>query len=976
MKEKIKVISKLIICFLTMFFVFVVKEANAFEYVFGTADFGTPSVTQPDQWDSYIDPDTNMSIRRITNIANDVPGATSATIYYNRWSSTSSDGRYLNMRVSGRGGNPHYIMDLQTQTTRVAPHVTGNVYANNGGLDAQPEYRWDKSGNNPNWIYYRDGLKFYRGDVNYPAGQPDDPASNVLIHDFADEYPTGQIAYNDGEGDSSADGRYWVFMIRPRSGSPLDFITYDIETDTIAGRWSDSKGRPTFKPNFVDIAPTGDRVFAEDTLYDIDWDTNPLKIVTRSAHSGWAFDKNGVSSFVQINGVPSRDDELQVSNIYDGTNIRLLSQGDLGWNSHHMMRMFQSEKRGWVFMNLYSNSGWSGREIIAVETVPEAQSPRIWRVAHSMHGSGNPHPTLSYDGTKIYFNSNWQGTDNNEIYEISLPDNWWQDLNGASIYQCSDGVDNDSDGLTDYPNDPGCSSTTDNDEYNAPNYQCSDGFDNDSDGLTDYPNDPGCSSTTDNDEYNAPNYQCSDGFDNDSDGLTDYPNDPGCSSTTDNDEYNAPNYQCSDGFDNDSDGLTDYPNDPGCSSTTDDDEYNTPNYQCSDGFDNDSDGLTDYPNDPGCSSTTDDDEYNAPNYQCSDGFDNDSDGLTDYPNDPGCSSTTDDDEYNTPNYQCSDGLDNDSDGLTDYPNDPGCSSTTDNDEYNAPNFDDYDGDGVSDIEEGITYDGNGDGIADRLQSDVATLNTATGSGLITIFTGSGALANVTSYDISDLPSSPTSIIVEEEDCNIFCEEFELTFDFPYGLYDFQVIGLTPGETIQVALILPDSVPQDGAWYFFNSNTITWDDFSAYTESLSDGDNVVLLNLADGGAGDRDGIANGIIEDPSGFTSTISNSLGGGCFIATAAYGSYLNPHVKVLRDFRDNYLLTNLIGKVFVDFYYFTSPSIANIIKNHESLKTATRFILTPIIFGFKYPVVTFLILGFSIISVSNYRKIKSRFSI
>jgi subtilisin family serine protease len=35
-------------------------------------------------------------------------------------------------------------------------------------------------------------------------------------------------------------------------------------------------------------------------------------------------------------------------------------------------------------------------------------------------------------------------------------------------YACSDGIDNDGDGLTDYPNDPGCTSTTDNDEYNAP----------------------------------------------------------------------------------------------------------------------------------------------------------------------------------------------------------------------------------------------------------------------------------------------------------------------------------------------------------------------------------------------------------------------------------------------------------------------------------------------------------------------------
>ena len=37
----------------------------------------------------------------------------------------------------------------------------------------------------------------------------------------------------------------------------------------------------------------------------------------------------------------------------------------------------------------------------------------------------------------------------------------------TSTSACNDGVDNDSDGLTDYPNDPGCSSASDNDETNA-----------------------------------------------------------------------------------------------------------------------------------------------------------------------------------------------------------------------------------------------------------------------------------------------------------------------------------------------------------------------------------------------------------------------------------------------------------------------------------------------------------------------------
>ena len=225
---------------------------------------------------------------------------------------------------------------------------------------------------------------------------------------------------------------------------------------------------------------------------------------------------------------------------------------------------------------------------------------------------------------------------------------------GATVYQCNDGLDNDFNGKTDYPNDPGCSSLTDGDEYSVPIiYQCNDGLDNDFNGKTDYPNDPGCSSLTDGDEYSVPIiYQCNDGLDNDFNGKTDYPNDPGCSSLTDGDEYSVPIiYQCNDGYDNDSDGLTDYPNDPGCSYATDNNEYNAPTvtYQCNDGYDNDSNGLTDYPNDPGCSYATDNNEYNAPavTYQCNDGYDNDSDGLTDYPNDPGCSYATDNNEYNT-----------------------------------------------------------------------------------------------------------------------------------------------------------------------------------------------------------------------------------------------------------------------------------------------------------------------------------------
>jgi alpha-tubulin suppressor-like RCC1 family protein len=70
----------------------------------------------------------------------------------------------------------------------------------------------------------------------------------------------------------------------------------------------------------------------------------------------------------------------------------------------------------------------------------------------------------------------------------------------------------------------------------------------------------------------------------------------------------------------------------------------------------------------------------------------------------------------------------------------------------------------------------------------------------------------------------------------------------------------------------------------------------------------------------------------------------GCFIATAAYGTPMAEEIQVLREFRDEYLLTNLVGQAFVDFYYRVSPPIADLITNHPSLKPIARAALMPAI--------------------------------
>jgi len=78
---------------------------------------------------------------------------------------------------------------------------------------------------------------------------------------------------------------------------------------------------------------------------------------------------------------------------------------------------------------------------------------------------------------------------------------------------------------------------------------------------------------------------------------------------------------------------------------------------------------------------------------------------------------------------------------------------------------------------------------------------------------------------------------------------------------------------------------------------------------------------------------------------------GGCFIATAAYGSSFHPHVKILRAFRDKCLMSSRFGRSLVKLYYRYSPFIADLIERNDTLKTVVRISILPFV-AFSYSVV------------------------
>ncbi|MEJ2260185.1 MAG: fibronectin type III domain-containing protein [Nitrosopumilaceae archaeon] len=76
--------------------------------------------------------------------------------------------------------------------------------------------------------------------------------------------------------------------------------------------------------------------------------------------------------------------------------------------------------------------------------------------------------------------------------------------------------------------------------------------------------------------------------------------------------------------------------------------------------------------------------------------------------------------------------------------------------------------------------------------------------------------------------------------------------------------------------------------------------------------------------------------------------GGGCLIATAAYGSEMAPQVQFLREIRDNKVMSTESGASFMsgfnEFYYSFSPAVADYERENPAFKEAVKLGLTPML--------------------------------
>jgi len=76
--------------------------------------------------------------------------------------------------------------------------------------------------------------------------------------------------------------------------------------------------------------------------------------------------------------------------------------------------------------------------------------------------------------------------------------------------------------------------------------------------------------------------------------------------------------------------------------------------------------------------------------------------------------------------------------------------------------------------------------------------------------------------------------------------------------------------------------------------------------------------------------------------------GGGCLIATAAFGSEMAPQVQFLREIRDNTVLQTQSGSAFMtgfnQFYYSFSPAVADYERENPAFKETVKIAITPML--------------------------------
>jgi hypothetical protein len=219
----------------------------------------------------------------------------------------------------------------------------------------------------------------------------------------------------------------------------------------------------------------------------------------------------------------------------------------------------------------------------------------------------------------------------------------------------------------------------------------------------------------------------------------------------------------------------------------------------------------------------------------------------------------------------------------------------------APQTSDINEDGVPDSQEvQDVADLNNDGISDDEQPEIIKCARSQMNGTVVgVASASPTISQIEAFEVIE----PAEIGAEDERPG----------DLPLGLWAYRLRLSRPGATVKVTFHSSDPLPP-GNFYKYDSIT-GWQDYTGHCTFNSDG-NSLTVELQDGGPGDSDGVANGIIVDPGGLVTAFHSSSSnwpGACFIAAACPRHLPDRLVRTVVDALHRFLLRVVSDETFMD---------------------------------------------------------------
>ena len=382
---------------------------------------------------SYIDPVYHTRVYRVT-AATDFAGADFVRHDYSRRQAFNANHtRFIALTSNG------YWLLYHANTFQVLQR-SGHQGALQG-MAGDCEAIWHPTDPTKLWYTgYAGALRWYEKNV--------ETDTDTLLVDFTGRlpWPRAQSVWTKSEGTSSADGRYWAFMATAyddatQTNTIYGLFTWDRQLDKIIGTYDAANFGGAF-PDHISISPSGRYVVPSwafnrtlgTRAYPLDFSSS-IQLNRDSEHSDLAIGPNGEDYYIATDYDGSGT--LRAVNIATGVSFDLMPlypvSGE-GYAAHISGKAY--DRPGWVVISTYADGAEYGaiqpaptlrpmyRKIMLVELKPGG---RQYAVAHTRTGAsyggywGEPQATISRDGARILFASNFDDGGAPSLYMIGLP---------------------------------------------------------------------------------------------------------------------------------------------------------------------------------------------------------------------------------------------------------------------------------------------------------------------------------------------------------------------------------------------------------------------------------------------------------------------------------------------------------------------------------------------------------------------------